>query len=92
MTDKIKEKAAKMRSMSDEELVAYVENRVAKARSEGYTQGFCLRQKDVDNLTDFVVEMQNYINKLVLIEYNDYDKLVGYIDNLYTLTRRLNRR
>ena len=87
-----KEKASKMRAMTDEELVAYVENRVENARSEGYTQGFCLRQKDVDNLTDFVVKVQNYINKLVLIEYNDYDKLVGYIDNLYTLTRRLNRR
>lgn len=35
MADKIKEKANKMRSMSDKELVAYVENRVEKARSEG---------------------------------------------------------
>ena len=30
MTDKIKEKAAKMRSMSYNELVSYVENRVKK--------------------------------------------------------------
>lgn len=36
MADKIKEKANKMRSMSDKELVAYVENRVEKARSEGF--------------------------------------------------------
>ena len=92
MADKIKEKANKMRSMSDKELVAYVDNRVEKARSEGFNQGISLRQKDLDNLTAFVVEMQDYINKLVLIEYNDYDNLVGYIDNLYTLTRRLNRR
>lgn len=88
----VKEKAAKMRAMTDEELVAYVENRVAKARSEGFNKGYCIRQKDLDNLTAFVVEMQDYINKLVLIEYNDYDKLVGYIDNLYTLTTKLNRR
>ena len=35
MANKIKEKANKMRLMSDKELVAYVENRVKKARSEG---------------------------------------------------------
>ena len=31
-----KEKATKMRAMTDEELVAYVENRVKKAHSEGF--------------------------------------------------------
>ena len=39
MTDKIKEKADKMRAMSDNELVAYVENRVKKAHSEGFNKG-----------------------------------------------------
>lgn len=39
MSDKIKEKADKMRAMSDNELVAYVENRVKKARSEGFNKG-----------------------------------------------------
>lgn len=34
-----KEKAAKMRAMTDEELVAYVENIVEKARSEGFNKG-----------------------------------------------------
>jgi len=57
MSDKIKEKADKMRSMSDNELVDYVENRVKKAHSEGYNQGYLIRQKDVDNLREFVVEM-----------------------------------
>ena len=42
MADKIKEKANKMRSMSDKELVAYVENRVEKARSEGFNKGYNL--------------------------------------------------
>lgn len=39
MTDKIKEKADKIRVMTDEELVAYVENRVKKAYSEGFNKG-----------------------------------------------------
>lgn len=39
MIDKIKEKAAKMRAMTDEELVSYVENRVKKAYSEGFNKG-----------------------------------------------------
>lgn len=39
MTNKIKEKADKMRTMTDEELVAYVENRVKKAYSEGFNKG-----------------------------------------------------
>lgn len=35
----IHEKAVKMRRMTDEQLVNYVENRVEKARSEGFNQG-----------------------------------------------------
>lgn len=35
----IHEKAVKMRKMTDEQLVEYVENRVEKARSEGFNQG-----------------------------------------------------
>ena len=37
--DKIHEKAVKMRKMTDEQLVHYVEDRVEKARSEGFDQG-----------------------------------------------------
>lgn len=35
----IHEKAVKMRKMTDEQLVHYVEDRVGKARSEGFNQG-----------------------------------------------------
>ena len=35
----IHEKAVKMRKMTDLQLVHYVEDRVEKARSEGYNQG-----------------------------------------------------
>ena len=37
--EKIHEKAVKMRKMTDEQLVHYVEDRVAKAESEGYNKG-----------------------------------------------------
>ena len=36
---KIHDKAVKMRKMTDEQLVEYVENRVEKARSEGFNSG-----------------------------------------------------
>lgn len=35
----IHEKAVKMRKMTDEQLVHYVEDRVGKARSEGFERG-----------------------------------------------------
>lgn len=37
--DKIHDKAVKMRKMTDEQLVHYVEDRVAKAKSEGINFG-----------------------------------------------------
>lgn len=37
--NKIHEKAVKMRKMTDEQLVHYVEDRIEKARSEGYNKG-----------------------------------------------------
>lgn len=37
--NKIHEKAVKMRKMTDEQLVHYMEDRVEKARSEGYNHG-----------------------------------------------------
>ena len=49
MTDKIKEKADKMRVMTDEELVAYVENRIKKAYSEGFNKGRKLKKEEVQN-------------------------------------------
>ena len=52
MADKTKEKANKMRSMSDNELVAYVENRVRKAHSEGFNKGRKLVEGRKDNETN----------------------------------------
>ena len=88
-----KEKATKMRAMTDEELVAYLENRVAKSRSEGFNQGISLRQKDVDNLTRAVTDMHDYILDIgSTIKYTYYDDLIGLVNDIYTLIARLKRR
>ena len=89
----VKEKAAKMRSMSDNDLVAYVGNRVEKARSEGFNQGKSLKQKDIDNLTISVVDMRDYIIDISpAIKYDYSDNLLDLIDDIHTLTTKLNRR
>lgn len=49
MTNKIKEKADKIRAMTDEELVAYVENRVKKAYSEGFNKGRKPKKEEVQD-------------------------------------------
>ena len=49
MTNKIKEKVAKMRAVSDNELVGYVENRVKKAYSEGFNKGRKTAKQEVSN-------------------------------------------
>ena len=93
MANKIKEKADKMRAMTDEEIVAYVENRVEKARSEGFNQGKSLKQKDIDNLTISVVDMRDYIIDISpAIKYDYSDNLLDLIDDIHTLTTKLNRR
>lgn len=54
----IHEKAVKMRKMTDEQLVHYVEDRVEKARSEGFNQGK-LQIPEVSQISavDFVEEI-----------------------------------
>lgn len=54
---RIHEKAVKMRKMTDEQLVHYVEDRVEKARSEGFNSG----KKTVSNwrnTKEFLSELQ----------------------------------
>lgn len=52
MTNKIAEKANKIRAMSDNELVAYVEERVKKAYSEGFNKGRKLVKQEVQDGND----------------------------------------
>lgn len=57
---KIHEKAVKIRKMTDEQLVRYVEDRVEKARSEGFNKGKSHATKDrTFNLPDVIAEIGN---------------------------------
>ena len=58
--NRIHDKAVKMRKMTDEQLVHYVEDRVEKARSEGFNQGKAqaLRVKPV-NIVKILEEIGN---------------------------------
>ena len=56
----IHEKAVKMRRMTDEQLVHYVEDRVEKARSEGFRQGAArIPEYRSVNIQDIVNEIGN---------------------------------
>lgn len=54
---RIHEKAVKMRKMTDEQLVHYVEDRVEKARSEGFNSGRKL-VGNRKNTKEFLAELQ----------------------------------
>ena len=90
MSDKIKEKADKMRAMTDEELVAYVENRVKKAHSEGFNKSRkreFVTQNSVNNVHDAISELRDYVNDTLhpnveYCYYCDIIDLVDYIDDL----------
>lgn len=56
--NKIHEKAVKMRKMTDEQLVHYVEDRVEKARSEGFNKGkIQARKPKIFNIADIITEI-----------------------------------
>ena len=54
----IHQKAVKMRKMTDEQLVHYVEDRVEKARSEGFNRGKEVKAETLQfTITDFAEEI-----------------------------------
>jgi len=56
--NRIHEKAVKMRKMTDEQLVHYVEDRVEKARSEGFNRGKEQAKKpEPVNITDILKDI-----------------------------------
>ena len=52
--EKIHEKAEKWKSMSDEQLFRYIENRVEKARSEGFNKG----TKSASAVNGFIADVE----------------------------------
>lgn len=81
--DKIHEKAVKMRKMTDEQLVHYVEDRVAKAKSEGINFGKAsvlgARPKvNVDSIVDEIGQIKGIgATKLPLIREILHERLEG---------------
>lgn len=78
--DKIHEKAVKMRKMTDEQLVSYVENRAEKARSEGFNQG----KKSATGMTvnDFLKEISKIkgIGDATLCKIMDHFRKAGQLN------------
>ena len=57
--NKIHEKAVKLRRMTDEQLVHYVEERVSSARNEGFNQGRKSVAEQTVNITEIMNELSN---------------------------------
>lgn len=70
--DKVHEKAVKIRKMTDEQLVQYVNDRVEKARSEGFNQG----KKSVTGIT--VNEFLKEISKIKGVGYATICKIMEH--------------
>lgn len=70
----IHEKAVKMRKMTDEQLVHYVEDRVEKARSEGFNCGKASASKKQDGAKEFIAFLQ--LNKISGIGAVTINKLI----------------
>jgi len=83
---KVHEKAVKMRKMTDDQLVHYVEDRVNKAASEGYNRG---KQEVVTSVPyDNDKSVQHFLNefrqvpgigKITYLRLVEYAKKNGYI-------------
>lgn len=71
---KIHDKAVKMRKMTDEQLVEYVENRVEKARSEGFNSGKAQASSKKDGAKAFIAFLQ--LNKIPGIGAVTINKIV----------------
>lgn len=54
---RIHEKAVKVRKMTDEQLVSYIEDRVEKARSEGFNRGKAMGERR-KGVKEFLEELQ----------------------------------
>lgn len=79
---RIHEKAVKMRKMTDEQLVHYVEDRVEKARSEGFNSGKKAAGNG-KNTKEFLAELQtSKITGIGIVTINKLLKVAtehGYI-------------
>ncbi len=81
--DRIHEKAVKMRKMTDEQLVHYVEDRIEKARSEGFNEGKQKAAPAGTSAAELIAELQkNKVPGIGIVTINKLMKVAmdyGYI-------------
>ena len=81
--DKMHELAVKWRKMTDEQLVHYVEDRVKKARSEGFNEGREKAAPEGTSAAEFLAELRrNKIPGIGIVTVNKLMKAAmeyGYI-------------
>lgn len=73
--NKIHEKAVKMRKKTDEQLVHYVEDREAKARSEGFNEGKAVAKNTAKEF--IILFQQNRIPGIGAVTINKLVKVAG---------------
>ncbi|MBD5464085.1 MAG: hypothetical protein HDR24_13705 [Lachnospiraceae bacterium] len=78
--DKIHDKAVKMRKMTDEQLVNYVNNRVEKAENDGFNRGKCFGGGK--SISDFVKELSELrgIGAATVSKIKAYAEEMGYME------------
>lgn len=78
--DRIHEKAVKIRKMTDEQLVNYVNDRVAKAENEGFNRG--KRSGSGKSIGDFVEEIAKLrgIGAATVSKIRAYAEEKGYVE------------
>ena len=80
----IHEKAVKMRKMTDEQLVHYVEDRVAKADSEGFNRGKASARKGT-GVKEFIQYLDLILKSCFVFHENTSLANVDYNRNTATL-------
>lgn len=94
--DKVHEKAVKIRKMTDEQLVQYVNDRVEKARSEGFNQG----KKSATGMTvnDFLKEISKikgvgdatlFACLEIIYRFQNRKNINGFSNTFHNLINRL---
>lgn len=86
---KIHEKAVKMRKMTDEQLVYYVEDRVEKAKKEGYNKGLEAGrkepkvEKEEKTVKAFLHEIQSVkgVGAKLVDRLTEYADAYGYLES-----------
>ena len=91
----IHEKAIKIRKKEDKELIEYIENRVEKARSEGFNEGFAkgkasVPQVDIQSILNEIATISGIgtgkLHKIKMVLEKSLDRTVDAVGNTYCIS------